>query len=263
MRSSTMHRSRLVAAALVLACGGSCADSCACGKGGAGAARNTGAAATATPATRASAAAAGRHPDPAGAAGDAGVIMPGAPKSGPGWEPAPPSELTQRLAASKQAIEADELYDRIANDKALGATLHDRLGKLKADKPASSSVRGDDATKLPVVARDYQAGNKSVRVKITDTALMPEARHAVSSRLALVGNAEAGHEHGVFVRGTPALLAELDGGHISKLTALSGGRYLVEIIVRGADKPDEAVHILEQLDLSSLKDQSSPPAKPH
>jgi hypothetical protein len=37
---------------------------------------------------------------------------------------------------------------------------------------------------------------------------------------------------------------------------------LVEIIVRGADRPDEAAHFLEQLDLSSLQDKPSKPAKP-
>lgn len=176
----------------------------------------------------------------------------GAPAPNPSWEPAPDNDLTRRLRGAKQALETEKVYDKLTTQVELGAVLGTKLGKLTAEGDASSTVREGDDARLAVSARNYKDGSKTVRVKVTDTALLPKARRVVSNRLLLLGNDTVGQERGVFVRGYPGVLAHFDDQKVSRATVIVNGRYLIQVMVRGASAPDEALKVIEQLDWRKL-----------
>jgi hypothetical protein len=218
-----------------------CNDSCACGEGGQDA-----------PTTQAGPVA-GRVAAPPVAVGNAGgAATAEAPSAQPSWQPAPDSELTRQLAAAKTALETEQVYEQLTVEKALGKPLGDKLGNLKADGELSTTVREGSQAKVAVAARNYTVGDKSVRVKITDTGLLPNARRVVSNRLTLVGNDAVGNERGVFVRGYPAVVAHYADQQLSRASALLGNRYLVQVMVRNATDPEDALRVIEQLDWTGV-----------
>jgi hypothetical protein len=238
---------------LALLVSSGCTDSCSCGK-------KDGAEVTA-PSTGAKAGAAGHAaqgaaPNP----GQAGGATP--PPNRPAWQPAPDSELTRRLRGAQKAIEQDQMFDKVNEPKALERTFADKLGRLSAEGPASSTLRTTDKNDLVVAARNYRGGETSVRVKITDTAQLPTARRVVSNRLTLIGNEAAGDERGSFVHGYPTVSGHFDAQKVSRATALIGGRYLVQIMVQGAEHPDDALRYLELVDWSRLAPKQGKLPKP-
>lgn len=196
-----------------------------------------------------------------GAAPSAPAIAPAAPKPGatetsainephPAWQPAADTELTRRLRAAQAEIETDRTFGELASTTKLGAVLPSKIGELSAEGAVASTEQRSGPAQFVAVARNYVLGAASARVKITDTAQMPSARHVLSSHLALIGNEAAGHEHGAFVREAPALLAH--GDAYSRAIALVGGRFLVQINVQGSADPNAAQSLLEKLDWSAL-----------
>ena len=246
-------RVRASAIWLVLIVSSGCADSCACGR------KVSGGAAPATTTT------------PEGKAGaGAGAVKPGAGQAGgaapapnrPAWQPAPDSPLTRQLRGAQKVIEQDQMFDKVSDPKTLERAFGDKLGKLQADGPASSTLRTTDKNDLAVSARNYRGGETTVRVKITDTAKLPTARRVVSNRLTLIGNEAAGDEHGMFVRGYPAVSGHFDAQKVSRATALIGGRYLVQIMVQGAEHPDDALRYLDLVDWTRLAPKQGKLPKP-
>jgi hypothetical protein len=227
-----------VLAVLLLASG--CTESCACGEGGGD-----------EPATKSGQpAAAGKT---AAAFGDGAGG--GTPQIGQAanWQPAPDSELTRQLAAAKQALEAtSEPETTLTDGKLIARPLADSLGSLKAESPISSTVREGNDAKLAISARNYKQGSKTVRVKITDTGMLPNARGVVSRRLTMVGNGAVGNERGVFVRGYPAVLAHFPDQKVSRASAVIGSRYLVQVMVRDAADAEDALRVIERLDFGQL-----------
>jgi hypothetical protein len=236
-----MRASRVTVVLFALAAG--CVDSCACGGGGGGDTQAAQGAAAgqggANPATGTTA-----------ARGTAGAEAP-APAQ-PSWQPAPDSELTRQLAAAKAALDTEQSYEKLATDKSLHAALGDRLGELRAAGDVSSTVREDGQAKLAVAARNYKLADKDVRVKISDTGMLPNARRVVSNRLTLIGNAAVGNERGVFVRGYPAVVAHYPEQRVSRASVVLGNRYLVQVMVRNATEADDALRVIEHLDWTSV-----------
>jgi hypothetical protein len=230
-----------VLAVLLFASG--CTDSCACGEGG----RDEPGAKTPQPA------AAGRSAaSPSGEAAGGGA----APQIGEAasWQPAPDSQLTRQLAAAKQALETSEaeVEPKLTDGKLLARPLADRLGTLQAENATSSTVREGSDAKLAVSARNYKQGSMSVRVKITDTGMLPNARGVVSRRLTMIGSEAVGNERGAFVRGYPAVIAHFPDQKVSRASAVIGSRYLVQVMVRGATDAEDALRVIEQLDFGQL-----------
>jgi hypothetical protein len=231
-----------VLAILLLASG--CTESCACGEG---AGEQSGA----------------KAPQPA-AAGQPAAARPGDGPGGPGgggapqigeaatWLPAPDSQLTRQLAAAKQALETTEVEKKLTDGKLLSRPLADRLGTLQAESATSSTVREGSDAKLAVSARNYKQGSKTVRVKITDTGMLPNARGVVSRRLTMIGSEAVGNERGAFVRGYPAVIAHFPEQQVSRASAVIGSRYLVQVMVRGATGAEDALRVIEQLDFGQL-----------
>jgi hypothetical protein len=156
------------------------------------------------------------------------------------------------LLAAQKAIELDQKFDKLADIKELQRLLSDKVGPLRADGDATSIVRNDAGSALAVAARKYKAGNLEAHIKVTDTALLPGARRVVSSRLALAGNEATGAESGAFVRGYPVVLAHYDAQKVSRASALIGNRYLVQVMVQGAEHSDDALRYLEAINWSNL-----------
>ncbi len=235
VRSCRMAALRPMVMLVALAAG--CADSCACGESGE----------TPTPTQGVAAGKTGSSPS----AGTGGATA-AAAVAQPSWQPAPDSELTRQLAAAKAVLETERTYEKLATDKVLRGPLPDRLGDLRAAGEVSSTVREDGQAQLAVAARNYKLGDKDVRVKISDTGLLPNARRVVSNRLTLVGNATVGNERGVFVRGYPAVLAHYPEQRVSRASVVLDNRYLVQVMVRNASDAEDALRVVEQLDWTSV-----------
>jgi hypothetical protein len=180
----------------------------------------------------------------------------------PAWTAAPDSEETRSLRAAQTSIDEDPKFEKLAAEKDLRRVLGDAIGAFTAQGEIESAAAPDPAAPLVVAARNYKSGASEARVKLTDTGLLPSARHAVSSHLVLVGNDVAGHEAGAFVRGYPAVLAHYDADQKSRATALIGNRYLVQITVDASPQPDAARQLLERLDWSSLAPKQGKPPPP-
>ena len=230
-----MRRLRLILILVALAAG--CTDSCACGES------------AETPEQTQRGAAGKSGSGPSAGAGNAPST---AEVAQPSWQPAPDSELTRQLAAAKVVLETEQIHEKLATDKALRGPLGDRLGDLRAQGEVSSTVREDSQAKLAVAARNYKLGDKDVRVKISDTGLLPNARRVVSNRLTLLGNAAVGNERGVFVRGYPAVLAHYPEQRVSRASVVLDNRYLVQVMVRNASDAEDALRVIEQLDWTAV-----------
>jgi hypothetical protein len=179
-------------------------------------------------------------PKPAPAAADSALN-----ESRPAWQAAPPdSALTQRLRAARDAIETDRKYD-LTSATRLGSALLSKIGEFSADGDVETTEQHDGAAPFVAVARNYVQGAAHARVKITDTAQIPLARHVLSSHLPLIGNEAAGNERGAFVGNEPTLLAHGDG--YVRATALVGNHYIVQINVQGSADPNAAQSLLERL----------------
>lgn len=236
-----MRASPLVLAMLVLSA--ACTDSCACGEGE-----------TASSGIEP----AGNAPNAANA-GAASVETPARPDAGPAavsrlsWTPAPDSELTRKLQAAKAALETDEVYPELAKQESLAKLLADELAGFTAIAKAATTVRAGDEAELAVAARNYRNGPKTMRIKVTDTAKLPGARRAVSGRLTMIGNEAVGNERGVFIRGNnPAVIAHYQQQRVSRASAMVGNRYLFQVLINNTDQAEEALRVLEQIELAKL-----------
>ena len=254
MRSRRARLPFVLVLVLVLVAG--CVRSCACDEKPAGqpGQPTPGAGAAATRPTHTGAGAGAATP----ASGN-----PGRPADRIVFTPAPDSRQTRALIAARDQIDKAKVYDKLSEPQTIAAVLGDKLGKLTADGAVSAAGREGSGTEIAIAARNYLAGKQRVRVKITDTALAPAARRAVSERLAELGNEAAGNQRGVFVRGYPAVSADFAQERSSRASALIGDRYLVQVVVDEAAQPDAALKVIEQLDWGKLAPKSvKPAAKP-
>ena len=253
-----LRRTDWLLIALVLAAG--CVRSCDCDGKTSGAPPaptqgNAGTAATPSPRTAASSAGAGAVPASSG--------NPGRSLDRAQYTPAPETKLTRALTAAREEIDKGTVYEKLSEPQSIAAVLGDKLGKLTAEGAASAADREGSGTEIAIAARNYVAGKQRVRVKITDTALAPAARRTVSERLDQLGNEAAGNQRGVFVRGYPAVSAHFTQERSSRASALIANRYLVQVMVDEAAKPDAALEVIEQLDWGKLAPKTGKaPAKP-
>ncbi|HMI93693.1 MAG TPA: hypothetical protein VK509_20105 [Polyangiales bacterium] len=223
--------------------------SCDCGEKRAGTPESTGAGASAV-AVQAPLAAGGAANAPSAASG------PGRTLDRISFTPAPDSKLTRSLIAARDEIDKGKTYDKLSEPTSVAAVLGDKLGALSARGEVSSAYRTGSGTQIAAAARNYIAGKQTVRVKIIDTAFSPNARRAVSERLAEIGNEAAGNQRGVFVRGNPAVVAHFAQEHTSRASALIANRFLVQVMVNEAAQPDAALKVIEQLDWAKLAPKS-------
>jgi hypothetical protein len=172
------------------------------------------------------------------------------------FTPAPDSKLTRALLAAREEIERDKVFEKLDEPAVIAQVLGDQLGALRAVGTVSSGARAGSSTEIVMAARNYSAGEQRVRVKIIDTAISPEARRAVSERLAMIGNEAAGNQRGVFVRGQPAVVAHFTEQRASQASALIANRYLVQVMVNEPQQPDAAIEVIEQLDFGKLAAKS-------
>jgi hypothetical protein len=189
---------------------------------------------------------------PSAGAGAATSAGPGRTRDSQQFTPAPDSKLTRQLIAARDEIDKGKVFPKVGTAADVAAVLSDKLGEFHAEGAVSATGREGSGTSIAVAARNYVAGKRGARVKIIDTARSPEARRAVSERIAEIGNDAAGNQHGTFIRGYPAVVADFGGDHASRATALIGDRYLVQVMVREPTGPGQALHVIELLDWSKL-----------
>lgn len=178
---------------------------------------------------------------------------------GPG---APPSAGT--LAAKTRAVEQalkhrkqGKTLGKMVRWRKLAAFLPDKFGAYKATGPARGKNYKRDKMETASAKRYYAAPKKDLTLELNDLSVNPMLRASIAVARKMKLNTPGGYmEHGLRVGQLPANrgwnYSEQKKMGAGKLTVLVGGRYLVQVTLKGAQDPDEVIKTFEQLDLAAL-----------
>lgn len=144
------------------------------------------------------------------------------------------------------------LLPSAVNWRSLIRFLPDRVGDLEATGAATGSTSGLGALQATHVSRTYRSGTREGRIEITDTSLVPVMRSGfMVAQSAFIDSPEQ-QRRGVTVGNHPAVLKWRRHDNRSQVQILVGNRYLLQLEVRPAATPDEAMRLAGHLDLSGL-----------
>jgi hypothetical protein len=164
----------------------------------------------------------------------------------------PDSPLRQELSALGARVDVQGTLGTATAPAKLGASLASKLGAFAGKGAPSLATRDVRELRVPVVVREYTSGKRRLRVKITDTTDLPAVRQELVDQLTQIGDATTGNQHGLVLRGIPAIAAYHEHGRISRASLLAGGRYLVEIMVHDTDAAEDALRVAEAMNLGAL-----------
>lgn len=223
-----------------------CAESCGCGD-----------------------AAKSKHVGPAkGSAGASGASAEGAGLSpGPDpykhmrneLKPMPEGDIKEDLEAAAKKIDVKSDLGTPIEAKLFAKALPDEIDDYRAMGATSTGVTPAQLGQATVATRRYKQGNAVMNVKITDTADAPQLRAEFVPQLTAIGNAPTGEQTGVIEDDVAGIRAYHAKVNASRALALISGRFLVEVVVDNAIKPDDAwlaVTELDPDDLDEAKDEA-------
>lgn len=122
------------------------------------------------------------------------------------------------------------------------------------------TVRFGEAT-LAVASREYGDGDRTLYLKLTDTAAAPRAHEEVIDALTQHGTQAGTFVRGDIVHGYPGIFSYSPTHASGKAALLVAERYLVELRIQPTSDPEEARKVLEALDWSDLAPAQGPDAK--
>jgi hypothetical protein len=164
----------------------------------------------------------------------------------------PDSPLRKELSALGARIDARGTLGKATPPAKLGASLASKVGAFAGQGAPSLATREVRELRVPVAVREYTSGKRRLRIKITDTTDLPAVRQELVDQLTQIGDVTTGNQHGLVLRGMPAITAYHEQTRISRASLLAGGRYLVEIMVHDTDGAEDALRAAEGLSLGSL-----------
>lgn len=172
-------------------------------------------------------------------------------------------ERTQLEAYAKALLQgagsADGGVLRAAGD--FTAAAPDALAGFGAPEPAKPVTKTVGTASVPSVQRTYQAGERSLRLRVTDTLAMPTMREKFAQRLTTLGNDASGNQRGRVVGEHVVMHAYQADRKRSRASMFVDGRFLIEADVRGTSEADDAIRVLEAVPLGALRgDSGSVPA---
>jgi hypothetical protein len=186
----------------------------------------------------------------------------GGPSSGPDpykhlrnqLKPMPESDLKQELEAAAKKIDVTRDLGTPIEAKLFASALPDEIDDYTAIGAAATGVTPAQLGQATVATRRYKQGNAVMNVKITDTADAPQLRAEFAPQLTSVGNAPTGEQTGAIEDDIAGIRAYHAKVNASRALALISGRYLVEVVVDNAIKPDDAWLAVTELDPDDLED---------
>lgn len=240
---------------------GSCAPPCSCDCGGeVDTYLTTGKSTSKASATRSSAS--GSTTTPGGGAAGRSAIAPSDEELGK-WA-APQDDVAQRLVDAKERLRiVPDAGAQVAAKKPLGKgdlgdVLERSIGDFSAREDLNEgTVRFGEAV-LPVASREYGDGDRTLYLKLTDTAAAPAVHQQVIEELTQSGKRAGTFVRGDIVRGYPGIFSYSPTHASSKAALLVGERYLIELRIHPTPDPEEARRVFEALDWSDLAKPKGP-----
>jgi hypothetical protein len=157
------------------------------------------------------------------------------------------AEATKALAGAGAKPQGN-----VVNWRKLAPLLPDKLGDYAADGEVKGSTNTMGSMKISEVKRRYKAGDKKLRVEISDAWLVPMLRTGFAMAQAVNQDSSEGIQKGVKINGQPAILKWRKARKRGRLTIMVGGRFMMKLSLRPSEDPDEVVKLAKGLDLSAL-----------
>jgi len=169
-------------------------------------------------------------------------------------------KVTNPLQAMAQLAKAGEALSKasgqplgdVVNWRQLAPFAPDKLGEFVAEGDLDGSTGGMGKMQVSRVKRRYKAGDRTLRLEISDTSLVPMLRAGFAMATQVHEDSTKGIKKGVKVDGNPGLVEWRKARQRAKLGLLVGGRYLVQLRLRPTDSPDPLMDLIKQIDTGKL-----------
>jgi hypothetical protein len=159
------------------------------------------------------------------------------------------TELAKGLAAA-QALTAGG--GPAVNWRQLAPFLPDSIGELKADGAVKGKTEKAGPMEHSQASRDYKLGESRVDISIADSSAMPLIRTPFAMAAMISEDSSEGYKKGSKIDGNTAIVEWRDQSKHSQATVLVGDRFVVNVSVHKAAKPEAAEEVLKQLPLAEI-----------
>lgn len=187
----------------------------------------------------------------------------------PGTDPQAAEQQVQ-LAKSLAAMKALGAGGPAVNWRQLVPFLPEKLDAFAAKGELEGSTQKAGGFEFSEVSRSYEADKRRLHVKITDATTTPFLRAPFAMAAMIDEDSSSGYKKGKTLAGNSAVVEWREASKESSVVMLVAQRYVVDVRVSDATKPDEAEALIQQLkldELSKLTAAAAPtaptaPAKP-
>jgi hypothetical protein len=166
-----------------------------------------------------------------------------------------PAQVKQQVELAKGMAAMQALGGAggpVVNWRQLGAFLPDSLGELKAAHELDGKTEKMGALQISSAKRQYTSGESQVRVSITDSSGAPMMRAPFALAAMVEEDSSSGYKKGKKIAGYTAIVEWKERAKRSEVTMLLGERFVVNVEVDKAAKPDAAEAIAQSLKLDDL-----------
>jgi hypothetical protein len=164
-------------------------------------------------------------------------------------------QLTQAAKAMQQVGEAagqGATMGPAVNWRKLSPFLGDQLGDFKAAGVVDGSTQAFGAMQASQVRRRYTAGDRTLRLSVADTSLVPMLRAVFSMAGLAAEDSTQRIQKGITVEGQQGIAEWQRASKRAKVSVLVAGRFVVTASLRPTENFDEAVALLKKLDLKAI-----------
>jgi len=182
------------------------------------------------------------------------------PGAQPGAQPAaqpgannpqdPGQAMAKMFGAMAQATQNPNA--KAVNWRDLVPLFPDAAGDWKATDPASGESTAVGGFQVTEAKRKYKKDTFSTQLKIVDTSM--NAMLAAAFNMARMANVDASdhYQRGIDIGGNPGVEEWRQGSKNGKVTALVGGRFIVEAECTGVPDTKDLLALVTKLDLAKL-----------
>lgn len=169
----------------------------------------------------------------------------------PGTDPQAAEQQVQ-LAKSIAAMKALGAGGPAVNWRQLQPFVPEKLGDFTAKDKLEGSTQKAGGFEFSEVSRSYEAGKERLRLKITDANTTPFLRAPFAMAAMIDEDSTSGYKKGKTLAGNSAVVEWREAGKESSVVMLVAQRYVVEVRISEASKPEEAEQLIQQLKLAEL-----------
>ena len=182
----------------------------------------------------------------------------------PGTDPQQADQQVQ-LAKSLAAMKALGAGGAAVNWRQLTPFVPEKLGDFEAKGELDGSTNKAGGFEVTEVKRRYEAGERKLSLKIVDATATPFLRAPFAMATMINEDSSKGYKKGKTIAGNGAVVEWNESSKRSSVQMLVAQRFLIELAVSDAKKPDEAEKLIQQLnldELGKLKAEEAPAAAP-